>query len=170
MISVIFASMLTITSMNTMAEAEEFCEVLEPQQVVAVDSNGGNLFAFMKAGDCINEKEVNLVIWKALSAAGYMASSAKQACIFEESVIGYHSPYRVIGEVKMDMTVPEYRNLLMYIGSKLQSWGIDPVTTMRIIYTTLDTPSESLFLLEGKDTSRVLQNVFMCEDALVEGE
>lgn len=41
---------------------------------------------------------------------------------------------------------------------------------MRIIYTTLDTPSESLFILEGKDTSRVLQNVFMCEDALVEGE
>lgn len=121
MISIMFASMLTITSMNTMAEAEEFCEVLEPHQVVAVDSNGGNLFAFMKAGDCINEKEVNLVIWKALSAAGYMASSAKQSCIFEESVIGYHSPYRVIGEVKMDMTVPEYRNLLMYIGSKLQS-------------------------------------------------
>lgn len=166
MLSLLLATTLVLTDVNTYDEAEAFCKQIPDNGTVIVNSNGGTLGAFMAVGDCIHKKKANLVILKALSAAGYMVTAAKKSCIYDDSVIGYHSPFLIIDGTTKDMSVREYRYTMIFIGNKMQSWGVDGVTTMRIIYTTLATNSEDMFYLKGDETAQVLQEVYRCEELI----
>ena len=167
MISLIVA-MFTIGEMTSKEESTVYCNLLEKGDTIIVNSSGGSLDAFMDLGDCIYDKEVNVIVKKALSAAAYMVSAAPKSCIYKDTVVGYHLPYMLIGDYKLELPLREARRTLAYLHMKLSSWGIEEDTIMKINYVSLMTPPEEAFSLLGVQASLVLKGVSWCEDLLEE--
>lgn len=165
----LIAAMFTIGEMTSKEESTVYCNLLEKGDTVVVDSSGGSLDAFMDLGDCIYDKEVNVIVKKALSAAAYMVTASPRSCIYKDTVIGYHLPYLNLNNYKMELPLKETRQTLAGLHFKMASWGVNEDIIMKINYVSLMTPPDEVFSLVGVQSSLVLKKVSWCEDIREEG-
>lgn len=162
--SLIFsASLFTVGEITTLGDSDVICANLSDNQIIAVDSNGGNVSEFLRLGDYLYDKKINLVIIKAYSAAAYMVSGANKVCIFPESSIGYHSIHTEVDGHKSDITLNEMRYATAKVTSHMLKWGVDEQNIININYLSMITPPDDMTYLTGADIGMFIEDVRWCK-------
>lgn len=165
---ILLVNVFTIGDIYEVGVAEKACKEFQKGDLVKFDSHGGLVDEFLEIGDCIYEKGLNSIIVKAYSAAAYAASAADKTCYYQDSEVAYHTPYHLIGDQKIEISMGQLREHNATVSQHLGKWGIDNQTIVNINYRSLMTHPETLFVLKGDDIKVMLKLSARCEDVVGE--
>lgn len=166
----LLTGVLYVEEINKVGEASRLCSTIEDGGIIIMDSNGGIVDEFLELGDCVYDKKLNIILLKAQSAAAYTISAAEKTCIYEDSLLSYHSTHhKMQGEI-VELSLGQLRQSISKITSRMQRWGVDEQKIININYIAMMTPPQVLFKVEGEDIAQFTNKVAWCNDLIEESD